>query len=488
MTSRGVTHRSKLLGGVGPASNTGQVSAIARKNMGVAGSSVPSKPESAFVGAVLLFSLGGFAHLFTSPTGGNAPSESDIRQQLVWFLIYSVSAVLLVKRRAVTWSVLRGQLPIIVLVGLAVASTVWSVDKTLTFQRSMALVGCSVFALYVGLRFNLEQLVRILAIVLVGAAIGSVLLAIVAPSLGTDSTLRNAWRGLFVHKNVLGRMLTLATLVWIFLPLSGNRAFIRIPVLIGFGVVAALSQSVSSLVAIVVVGVAIAIGLTWRRSTHAFVLVLALVGAASPFILIKGSRELESIATALGRTTTLSGRTDIWWEVLTFVLDRPILGYGYSAFWSPNAEYSSLISSRVGFFVVHAHNGFLDLALELGLIGLTATIIALGSIFSRAKLIAKSRSERIYLMPIVFLVFAIVYNVPESSLLTRNSIYWILFVSISTMLSTELVGNRTPTKQAIAMGSTSSCVQVIGVQSTNGSKRIETQRRRLGNGREPLNV
>jgi exopolysaccharide production protein ExoQ len=75
----------------------------------------------------------------------------------------------------------------------------------------------------------------------------------------------------------------------------------------------------------------------------------------------------------LGKSPTLTGRTYLWAEGLKNGMDRPILGYGYSAFWvpgRPQAEqywYEFLIANKTGF---HFHNLFIQTFVDLGLLGL----------------------------------------------------------------------------------------------------------------------
>jgi len=79
-----------------------------------------------------------------------------------------------------------------------------------------------------------------------------------------------------------------------------------------------------------------------------------------------------TITSAYGKDTSLSGRTDIWEASLAALSERPLFGYGFGAlFWrsdvSPETE---AIWRHVGFESSHAHNGALDLAIQIGLIGL----------------------------------------------------------------------------------------------------------------------
>ena len=61
---------------------------------------------------------------------------------------------------------------------------------------------------------------------------------------------------------------------------------------------------------------------------------------------------------------------EIWKQVWRFILQRPILGWGYAAFWRGIEGQSFEVVAAMRFIVFHAHNGFLEIWLELGILGL----------------------------------------------------------------------------------------------------------------------
>ena len=58
------------------------------------------------------------------------------------------------------------------------------------------------------------------------------------------------------------------------------------------------------------------------------------------------------------------------WRSHGFSISWPWLGYGFDAFWQGNVGASGDVSIRMYFYPNHAHNGFIDLALSLGNVGL----------------------------------------------------------------------------------------------------------------------
>jgi exopolysaccharide production protein ExoQ len=67
-------------------------------------------------------------------------------------------------------------------------------------------------------------------------------------------------------------------------------------------------------------------------------------------------------------TMALTGRVPLWEVMTSEIGQRPWLGSGFAAFWSP--ENYAWVEQVVGFHAVSAHNGYLDMLLSTGAIGL----------------------------------------------------------------------------------------------------------------------
>lgn len=92
------------------------------------------------------------------------------------------------------------------------------------------------------------------------------------------------------------------------------------------------------------------------------VAVIMVIGIVTPFV---GGSTVTGVTSALGRDSTLTGRTDIWASLMPDISRQPILGYGFSGFWTVTRT----IDHQIG----EAHNGYLDVCLQLGLVGLGLT-------------------------------------------------------------------------------------------------------------------
>src|SRR5439155_9069149 len=80
------------------------------------------------------------------------------------------------------------------------------------------------------------------------------------------------------------------------------------------------------------------------------------------------------LAQSVGRDPTLTGRTNIWNAVLS-THTNPILGTGYESFWL--GRRLNEVWRQAGAGINEAHNGYLEVYLNLGLIGLFLLVVFL---------------------------------------------------------------------------------------------------------------
>lgn len=107
------------------------------------------------------------------------------------------------------------------------------------------------------------------------------------------------------------------------------------------------------------------LGMTWG-SRRAVLILSAVVGITSVGALVIFR---DSILAVLGKNATLTGRVGIWEDVLKRAGDSPVLGNGFSTPWVPwDERFSGWISDH-GIVVFQAHNLWLDVLMQLGIVG-----------------------------------------------------------------------------------------------------------------------
>ena len=321
-------------------------------------------------------------------------------------------------------------------VALIIASTMWSPVASLTLRRSIVVLGFTFFGIYLSVRYSLREQMRLFAWAMGIAAVLCILFIVAFPSLARETGLyEGAWRGVYAQKNVLARMMLLGALNFILLALDSRKY--RYLLWLGCGLsvmLLLLANSKTALAAFLAIVILIPLfrALRWNYSVALPFFTVLILSCSSIAILLLGNA--ETILKALGRDLTLTGRTGIWAIVLDKIWQHPWLGYGFRGFWLGMEGESADIWYETYFMSPNAHNGFLDLALELGLIGLIFFLLSF--LYSCFRAITWLRLNRTTegLWPIVYLTALLLCNLTESLILEPNYILWVLYTSVTTSI------------------------------------------------------
>lgn len=152
-----------------------------------------------------------------------------------------------------------------------------------------------------------------------------------------------------------------------------------------------------------------------------------LTGALSLPFLLFFSRQFASVIApiieSLGRNMTFTGRADIW-DHITLSTVNPLIGAGYWNFWGGPGGLA--IGRAMKTTVPNAHDGYLDIYIDGGLIGLTLLFVMLIICGNRIvnRLGLKDRfANRYMLFRFAVVIVAICYNLSESQF-ARMSMMW----------------------------------------------------------------
>jgi exopolysaccharide production protein ExoQ len=409
----------------------------------------PAGPfEKMFVGSALLLSTGAFMCLSVARGQGQDSSASDTQLQVVWVAIYFIAIVLLLWKCKAELKQTGRQYLLIALPLFALASTAWSDDPGVSLRRSIALILTCLFGVYLGSRFSLREQLRLLVYVCVISTVFSLVFGILG--LGNPvEDIPNAWYGIFVHKNVLGRMMVLSIVIFVISARVEVENKSRYWFAAGCALaLLLLSRSTTSAGVLAAMLAFLFITPVLRRPLSGLIkggiAILVVFGSGVYW----ASQNLVYVLGLFGKDLTLTGRLQLWILSTIMALQTPWLGHGYSAFWLGPGSASERILAVVQWDAPHAHNGLLELWLEIGLVGVA--LFLLGFILYVGRAIAffrRSRSaENVW--PLCFLFFMFISNLTESDFLSRNTIFWILYVAVVISLrpAEEMSKQLVPTK------------------------------------------
>ena len=371
----------------------------------------------------LLFFSGVFAQI--APGG-----VVSLIRYLVWF---GPTVLLCLRPKSTLQTAGRSRL-LWVLVALIILSFLWSDYLPWTLADNREVLQMTTFGFYLAARFDLKQQLKLISLAFGIGTLMSFIAGIAVPAIGIHgSDHPGAWKGVYGYKNNLGSMMILAALTYIFVPMRPSYRFWK---WIGLGlsiILILLSTSKTSLTMVFLLFLILFFYHKYRWNGKVTVLVLdvgiLLLGCVGTLVF---AYWVEILA-GLGKDPTLTGRTLMWGVALTRLMDRSLLGYGRTAFWAPTSPYAVEAGRAVapggGYIPPHGHNGFIDLALDVGLIGFTLFIIVFFKTYFKSLKRAYATVNPENFWYLAFLLFVFINNITESYLLYKSNIYWTLFVT-----------------------------------------------------------
>lgn len=386
-----------------------------------------TRVETVFIVSVVVAAATGVLRVLRDPLSRDA---SDIVGRQFWVIVYSIVTLLAFHHRSAIWTVVRQSPLVVALLALALASIAWSANPALTFQSAIALIMTTLFGWYMVARYEVAG-----ALNLIIAALGlivsvSVAAVFIAPSIGIDPHHDGAWRGILTHKNSLGRIAALAIGLWMARAVARRRADPSTMFVLGVAAITVLgSQSRTSFgIAILLVAGVAAVPLLragFELATAAAMFLIALSGVVGLWLV----SHVDVALNAFGADTTLTGRTAIWDASVDFVRVQPLLGYGYDAFWGGFDSPGGDLWSRLGDAPQHAHNGLLDIALGLGVIGAGVYVVLVAQVFLSGW--RWMRRDALGAVPVAAILAVALFNLSESTAIAQHSLAWILTVVVA---------------------------------------------------------
>ena len=130
---------------------------------------------------------------------------------------------------------------------------------------------------------------------------------------------------------------------------------------------------------------------------------------------------------SFGRDPTLTGRTDLWLALLNRARENPLFGTGFGGFWIGNIHG---LWEHFIWLPTQAHNGYLDVYLQTGLIGLALLMLSISYAYRNIVQNFQNNYEHASLR-LVFITVICIHNVTESSFLRGSALLWFLFLLFS---------------------------------------------------------
>jgi O-antigen ligase len=266
---------------------------------------------------------------------------------------------------------------------VCLASTMWSVNPYDTFKFASLMFIYILAIAAVCQVLDIGVFCKAIVKVLVFLILASVVMAVAFPKYGThqvNDSLGDVhigqWRGVFGHKNHLGTAASTGVFIFLFFRRLINASVgFRVMCIVAAIACLVFAQSAGSWVALCMLLVYYWLIRAVPVSRNTLLLIVFGVSALAFAVF---SFFIEDLVAIVGRDATFSGRTDIWRIVLDAVWQKPFLGFGY---YAATADFMQpLLVVGVGTSAVDAHNGYLDVLLGTGIVGLVVLVFCIASV------------------------------------------------------------------------------------------------------------
>lgn len=337
--------------------------------------------SAVFLAALLLVWLS--LRPFSGLADNDPPAVNDAPTYIA-FALMSAAAIVLVLATQRSMLLAQARPATAVLLCWLAFTVLISGDFSASLRRfvlfaMMAVLALSLFLLPQGRR-QFTRLMLTASAVLLALSYAGVLLApevtihqaidLIEPQLAGD------WRGVFSHKNTAGAIFS----VVVFIGLHSVRT--------GFPI-AGLATALAAVVFVILSGAKSSMVLlpttliAWWMVTRLRSPILRAAVAFGPILLLNAfgagtalSENLAAIVRMLPVDATFTGRLDVWAFAFEKIAQQPVAGYGFNTFWTlDSTRFGTEMVGEWASVAAHAHNSYIDAALNIGLVGLGLIVL-----------------------------------------------------------------------------------------------------------------
>jgi len=328
----------------------------------------------------------------------------------------------------------------------SLVSLLWTVYLPATLYELMLLFFSTIAGSYLAIRYRLSGSVKLMTGIAAFCVLASLYLVFFTDyGVMQNKLFVGSWHGLFWHRNHTGSLMAFFNMIFLVrllmdgeLSVKGRRACGALYLLTALHVFG--SRSATGILIYIFLNMAsitLYIWTKWREKLtpkHYYSFVLIVAAGFTVFI-----TNLGFFFGLLGRTANMTGRTPLWEDLFfNFYLKKPFLGYGYGALWMQES-FRVLMQTRHGWFypVYFADNGFFDILLNLGIVGLVLfMIMLLITIFRNVQKIRLTHSWR-YIFTFLVLFYIIISNLTYSFLLEVDHFVWMWLIVVVFLLQMQ---------------------------------------------------
>jgi O-antigen ligase len=376
--------------------------------------------------------------------GTRDPSQlgtSNIINQIVFSTLFLTALFSLIPKTHQIIAIIKKEKFLIIFLLWCTLSIIWAGNSFVVFKRLFqfytAVIVCLSFLVHSDsvddvlftfkVFFSIYMIVSLISIFTIPGAI---------------SRNYHEWQGLANNKNNLGKNSLISSLIWIY-ALSKDKniksqlfnffmLMVSLFLLIGANSLTAISAFLFLLLVWFLFAVdKIFKPLGLRRTIT--VLFLICIGTLTVITLIYSKEIIASILALAGKKLTLTGRTDLWADIMVEVKKHLLMGCGYKGFWITDSPKILEVYETYIWLPRQSHNGYLDILNETGLIGLFSFLAIIINYFVT---LSKYKVKTFWMW---FIIIALIENFTESVLINPGGVVTIMFLYAYLSLFTNIL-------------------------------------------------
>ena len=378
-------------------------------------------------------------------------TEMSPINRYIWLLLGALSVPLLWLRRGDLLPAAGRLWPLLLVMAWFALTTRWAIDPGASSRR-LLLYGINV-VICVAVSLGLRDAKRTHAALAVACAIVVLIDLFSWILMPARSMTELGLAAIHSHKNTLGAVMLLSAFV------CGTYAAGRTTrrqqifwwAITVFAVILLVASRSKTSLGIMVAMAAFTPAFVWLLKQRtmtilSLVAVGALIGAAAVFFYLAAAYSIGMDPADPVRGVTFTQRRDVWRFVYHQILLNPVQGVGFGSFWDVNPRVQPSLQTDYWFarpdaFTNEAHNGYLDITVTTGLVGLAGALFLLGRwmlegvlAMRRAALVSPPATLAAATFLGVFPLLIFGHNFMESSYWTANAIYGTIILIVGTDL------------------------------------------------------
>ncbi len=386
--------------------------------------------------------------LWGIPVPGSNSVEDGSFIERIFYLSLTFIGIRILRRRSIDWGrIWRQNGWLVVFAVFMLLSVTWSAYPYISFKRFIKMAGSIVMALVI---LTEEHPFEAIKAIIRRCAYVHIPMSVVCIKyfrhIGVSfdwSGKAEAWQGIASSKNVLGQVVMVAVLYFIYDVIHhwrrlGWRNLSVLYIVMG-GYLLKGSDSEISMTSVAVFGLGLFVFLrlemlrdrreairpfVWKMMALTFGLIVLV--AVHSVVMFREDSIFGWLITKLGRDITLTDRTTIWSEVYDAAASNPLFGVGFGGFWigqEANIEFSRRMTWTLG----QAHSGYVDTYLQTGWVGIC---LMAGAFLTAARRLLDEppRDFEAGRWKVILFVVALFVNITETSHLRGDHHLWLLFL------------------------------------------------------------